>query len=323
MEAKDVVLNDQVQDLINQVNNLYPGKVTVHFIGQLQAGYVRHDQAQQMQVGKDIDIQVADLTAPNYTASHELLHLLMILSGFPQVFFSLTTGNKDLDEQLMIMGTELYDIVSHVVVVSEQKKHGLITPEIHDLYLKGVQATLKPEPAERDDEMTLRTLTLLDALVFFGRDDDAINATFTKDYPLSFAAAQKLYDLIMEKPVSSPFTFRRNVVKLFKAFDAQLEAWDLPALHNTEYTTLASVLSKRQLGLKVRQVFELYHSDMHEKTTQRRGYVGFNRSDQQNAFVLPAPKPKEDTPDYYTHIYDLTVDELFRQLKMPYILEAV
>lgn len=320
MKAEDIKLNDAVQDLLNQVNALYPGKVEVQFIGELQAGYVRHDQAQQMQVGKDIAIQVADLTAPNYTASHELLHLLMILSGFPQVFFSLTTGQPQLDEQLMIMGTELYDIVSHIVVVKEQAKHGLITPAIKDLYLAGVQATIKPEPDPVDDEMTLRTLTLLDALVFFGPDDEAVMAKFKQDYPVSFAAAQKLYGVITEKPVDSPFTLRRNVVKLFKAFDAQLEAWHLPALHNTEFTTLSSVLSKRQLGLSVKQIFELYHSDMHDKTTQRRAYVGFNRSDNQNAFVLPSPAPKDDTPDYYTKIYAMTVEDLFKQLKMPYIL---
>ncbi|WP_143463388.1 IpaB/EvcA family protein [Levilactobacillus enshiensis] len=320
MQAKDVQLNDEVQGLLDQVNALYPGKVEVQFIGELQAGFVRHDQAQQIQVGKDINIQVADLTAPNYTASHELVHLLMILSGFPQVFFSLTTGQPQLDEQLMIMGTELYDIVSHIVVVSEQRKHGLITDEIEGLYLNGVTATIKPEPTPVDDEMTLRTLTLLDALVFFGLDNDKIIAQFKRDYPISFAAARKLYDIITEKPVDSPFTLRRNVVKLFKAFDAQLEAWHLPALHNTEFTTLTSILSKRQLNLNVKQIFELYHSDMHEKTTQRRGYVGFNRSDQQNAFVLPSPAPKDDTPDYYTKIYEMTVEDLFKQLKMPYIL---
>jgi len=260
------------------------------------------------------------LTAPNYTASHELLHLLMILSGFPQVFFSLTTGQPKLDEQLMIMGTELYDIVSHFVVVSEQQKHGLITPEIKDLYLAGVKATIKPEPTPVDDEMTLRTLTLLDALVFFGPDDAKVMTDFEKDYPISLAAAKKLYAVITAKPVDSPFTLRRNVVKLFKAFDAQLEAWHLPALHNTEFTTLTSVMSKRQLGLKVKQIFELYHSDMHEKKTQRRAYVGFNRADEQNAFVLPEPAPKDDTPDYFTKLYDMTVEELFNKLEMPFIL---
>ncbi|MFC6206675.1 IpaB/EvcA family protein [Levilactobacillus tongjiangensis] len=320
MKAQDIQLNDEVQGLLDQVNALYPGKVEVQFIGELQAGFVRHDQAQQMQMGKDIAIQVADLTAPNYTASHELLHLLMILSGFPQVFFSLTTGQDQLDEQLMIMGTELYDIVSHIVVVSEQKKHHLIDDHIKDLYLNGVTATIKPEPTPVDDEMTLRTLTLLDALVFFGTDDDQLMAQFKRDYPISFEAAQKLYAIITAKPIDSPFTLRRNVVKLFKAFDEQLEAWHLPALHNTEFTTLTSALSKRQLSLTVKQIFELYHSDMHEKTTQRRGYVGFNRADNQNAFVLPAPAPKNDTPEYFTKIYSMTVEELFKELKMPYIL---
>ncbi|QMU09067.1 IpaB/EvcA family protein [Levilactobacillus suantsaii] len=320
MEAKDVQLSPVVQGLINEVNGKFPGKVEVQFIGQLQSGYVRHDQAQQVQDGNNIVIQVADLTAPNYTASHELLHLLMILSGFPQVFFSLTTGNTQLDEQLMIMGTELYDIVSHIVVVSEQRKHELITPEIEEMYLKGVRATIKPEPTPVDDEMTLRTLTLLDALVFFGDGHDDIIAQFKRDYPISLEAAQKLYALITAKPIDSPFTLRRNVVKLFRAFDEQLEAWHLPALHNAEFTTLTSVVSKRQLGLQVRQMFELYHSDMHDKHSQRRAYVGFNRADNQNAFVLSAPKPSEDTPDYYTKIYDMTVADLFKMLKMPYIL---
>ncbi|ABJ63609.1 IpaB/EvcA family protein [Levilactobacillus brevis] len=320
MQAKDVQLNTEVQGLLDQVNALYPGKVSVSFISDQQVGFVRHDQAQQVKVGDDIVIQVADLTAPNYTAAHELVHLLMVLSGFPQVFFSLTTGQPQLDEQLMIMGTELYDIVSHVVVVKEQQKHQLITDEIKQLYLNGVTATLKPEPTPVDDEMTLRTLTLLDALVFFGTGDQAVMDQFERDYPISLAAAKKLYAIITEKPVTSPFSLRRNVVKLFKAFDEQLEAWHLPALHNTEFTTLSSVLSQRQLGLEVKQVFEFYHSDMHEKTTQRRAYVGINRTDQQNAFVLPAPAPKEDSPEYFTKYYNLTVEELFKQLKMPYIL---
>ena len=46
-----------------------------YLIGKLQSGYVRHDQAQTVQDGKNIIVQIADLRAPNYTASHELLHL--------------------------------------------------------------------------------------------------------------------------------------------------------------------------------------------------------------------------------------------------------
>ncbi|PWF99337.1 IpaB/EvcA family protein [Levilactobacillus bambusae] len=320
MTNDEIELNEATQSLLNAVNDLFPGNVSVQFIGQLQSGYVRHDQSQQVQSGKDLMVQIADLSAPNYTASHELLHLLMVLRGFPQVFFSLTTGNEQLDQQLMFMGTELYDIVCHFVVVDEQRKHGLINDEVEAMYLKGIKHTIKPEPEPLDDEMTLRLLTLLDAMVFYGDRFDEVKPELERDYPVALAAAEKLYQLISEKKIDSPFTLRRNVVKLFKAFDDQLTEWHLPALHNPEFTTITSVLSERQLRLKVRQVFELFHSDLHDQKTGRRAYVGFNKGDNQNSFVISAPKPGDDTPDYYKGIYELTVEELFKQLEMPYIL---
>ncbi len=315
----NIDLNKDVQGLIDAVNHYFPGKVTVTFLGKLQSGYVRHDQAQAVQDGENIIVQIADLSAPNYTASHELLHLLMVLRGFPQVFFSLTTGNDQLDEQLKMMGTELYDIVSHFVVVSEQRKHGLINDEIEEMYLKGIYATIKPEPDPVDDQMTLRLMTLLDALVFYGDQFTKVDDRLKADFPISLAAAKKLYEVITAKPTDSPFGLRRNVVKLFKAFDEQMKAWELPPLHNTEYTTLTSVLSKRQLGLQVKQLFEVFHSELIEVNSQTRAYVGFNRVDDQNSFVLANPKGDQDNPEFFQEIYNKTVKDLFDDLKMPYI----
>lgn len=316
----DIELNKDVHGLIDAVNNFFPGKVTVTFIGQLQSGYVRHDQAQTVQDGKNVIVQIADLSAPNYTVSHELLHLLMVLRGFPQVFYSLTTGDDTLDEQLKMMGTELYDIVSHFVVVSEQRKHNLIDDEIEGMYLKGVYATIKPEPKPLDDQMMLRLTTLLDALVFYGEGIDKVADKFKQDFPISFEAAKKLYQVITDKPTDSPFGLRRNVVKLFKVFDEQLKDWELPALHNTEFTTLTSVLSERQLGLKVKQLFEIYHSDLVEVNSNTKGYVGFNRVDDQNSFVLANPKGNQDDPAFFKAVYDKSVKQLFDDLKMPYIV---
>lgn len=316
----NIELNDQVQDLINAVNSLFPGTITVTFIGKLQSGYVRHDQAQAVQDGKNVIIQIADLSAPNYTASHELLHLLMVLRGFPQVFYSLTTGQDKLDEQLKMMGTELYDIVSHFVVVSEQRKHGLINDDIEEMYMKGIYATIKPEPDPLDDEMMLRLTTLLDAMVFYGDKLSTVADKLKKDFPVSYAAAEKLYALITDKPTDSPFGLRRNVVKLFKSFDEQLKDWELPALHNTEFTTLTSVLSERQLGLKVKQLFEVYHSELIEVNSNTKAYVGFNRVDDQNSFVIANPKGDQDNPEFFKDVYDKTVKELFDELKMPYII---
>ncbi|MBW1604812.1 IpaB/EvcA family protein [Lactobacillus sp. Sy-1] len=320
MEPQDIKLNEQTQSLLNVVNRFFPGKVEVQFIGRLQSGYVRHDQAQMVQDGKNIYIQISDLTAPNYTASHELLHLLMTLRGFPQEFFSLTTGNSELDDQLQAMGIELFDIVSHFVVVSEQRKHGLIDDEIESMYLKGVKATIKPEPAELDDEMSLRLLTLLDALVFYGDEFNKVADELKSDYPISLAAAQKIYQVITAKPTDSPFGLRRNVVKLFRVFDDQLKEWNLPPLNNKDFTTITSVLSERQLGLKVNQMFEIFHSELHEKQTNRRAYVGFSKVDDQNSFVIPAPTGMDDSPAYFKRLYNMSVEDLFKELKMPFII---
>lgn len=317
----NIELNDDTQSLINVVNKFFPGKVEVQFIGQLQSGYVRHDQAQVVQDGKNLFVQVSDLSAPNYTASHELLHLLMTLRGFPQVFFSLSTGDDSLDEQLEIMGTELFDIVAHFVVVSEQRKHGLITDDIEKMYLKGIQNTIEPEPKELDNAMELRLLTLIDAHVFYGdKFDDFARPTLEKGYPVALKAADKIYEIITKKPTDSPFGLRRNVVKLFRAFDEQLTAWGLPALHNNEYATISSVVSERQLNLNVKQQFEIFHSELHDKKTNRRAYVGFNKSDDQNSFVIPAPTGMDDSPEYFKKLYALSVKDLFKELKMPYII---
>ncbi|GAY74219.1 hypothetical protein NBRC111893_2365 [Lentilactobacillus kosonis] len=265
-------------------------------------------------------IQVSDLSAPNYTASHELIHVLMTLRGFPQVFFPLTTGDTKLDEQLQMLGTELFDIVSHFVVVSEQRKHGLVDDEIESMYLKGIYKTIKPEPKDGDDQQTLRSLTLLDAMVFFGDKVAEHEDKFSQDFPISYEAAKKLYAVITAKPTNSPFALRRNVVKLFKAFDEQLKAWGLPQLHNTEFTTVSNVLSERQLGLSVRQVFEIFHSELKIANTDKRAYVGFNKNDDQNSFVIEELNGDVDSAEFFKETYDKTVKELLEELKMPYII---
>lgn len=317
---QNIEINDEVQSLLDAVNQLYPGKVDLQFTSDDKVGYVRHDQAQAIQDQNQITIKVTDVTAPNYTASHELLHILMTLRGFPQLFFAISTGEEQLDQQLMMLGTELYDTVCHLVVVTEQRKHHLIDDKIEQLYLKGVQATITPEPVEADDKMTLRLLTVLDALVFFGTENKTIMVQLQQDNPKTLAAARELYKAITEKPVASPFSLRRNIVKLFRAFDEQLKNWGLPPINMQEFATISNVVSERQLRLEVRQMFELYHSDMVDIKSKRRAYVGINRADNQNSFVISAPTKDKDTPEYYKAIYSLTVQELFDKLEMPYIM---
>ena len=110
MSEEEIKLNATNQALLDEINSLYPdGTVFVQFHGE-KSGYVRHDQATQKTLPGGLFIIVTDLTEPNYTASHELLHLLMLLKGFPQIFFQLSLGDKELDEQMMIMSTDLNNV---------------------------------------------------------------------------------------------------------------------------------------------------------------------------------------------------------------------
>lgn len=310
-------LNQTTQELLDQVNQMYPGVVLVHF-GYEKVGYIRHDQAQQESLQGGIEITVTDITAPDYTASHELLHLMMIMQGFPQIFFQVSFGDERLDEQLMIMATDLYDVAMHVIVVDEQRKHGLIDDQIEALYIKGVDATLTPETAEPDDERTLRLLTLLDTLVFMGDHVSTVDAHLRELYPVAYKAAQEMYADLMVKPIDSPFTMRRAIVKLFKQFDVKLNQWGLPALHTTEFTTLSTVLSERQLRLDTRQLFEVFHSEMTNKETGEKAYIALQRSDRQNSFVVNPPKKDSDV--FFKKMYDKTVQELLDELNVPYIV---
>lgn len=318
MSEAEIKLNDTNKKLLDEVNALYPeGTVFVQFHGE-KSGYVRHDQATQKTLPGGLFIIVTDLTEPNYTASHELLHLLMLLRGFPQIFFQLSLGDKELDEQMMIMSTDLYNVAMHRVVVAEQRKHGLINDQVEQEYLKGIEHTLTKEGGEDDDERTLRLLTLLDALVFFGDHLDKYEQTLQADYPLALAAAKKMYTEITAKPIKTPFDMRRSIVKIYSLFDQQMQDWKLPALHNNEYTTVSPVLSERQLRLEMRQVFEIFHSDMKERGTTKRAYVGLRRSDEQNSFTIPAPNP--ETPAEFKKIYSTPVKEFLEQHSVPYIV---
>ena len=292
MTEERITLNKENQALLDQVNSLYPeGSVFVQFHGD-KSGYVRHDQATQQTIPGALVIIVTDLTA-------------------------LSLGDKELDEQMMIMSTDLYNIAMHRVVVAEQRKHGFITDETEEQYLKGIEHTLTPEK-EEDDERTLRLLTLLDALVFYGDHISKYEKTLAEKYPLALAAAKKMYAEITKKPIKSPFDMRRSIVKIYSLFDQQMQEWGLPALHNNEYTTLSPVLSARQLRLEMRQVFEIYHSDMKERGTDKRAYVGLRRSDGQNSFTLPAPA--QNAPEEFKKIYDQPVKEFLEQNSIPYIV---
>ena len=148
MAEEKIELSAPVKELLDEVDALYPlGMVHVDFTGD-KSGFVRHDQANLKQVPGMMVVQVSDLTEPNYTASHELLHLYYTLKQYPQVLFNLTWGDEDLDDQSRMFATGLYDAVMHRLIVAEQRKRGLINDQIEQEYLTGLKDALPKEDAD-------------------------------------------------------------------------------------------------------------------------------------------------------------------------------
>ncbi|MEE6681925.1 IpaB/EvcA family protein [Pediococcus pentosaceus] len=314
-----VEVNDTVKSLLEEVNASFPGEVRIGF-GEEQAGFVRHDQAQQFVEEGKMLIKVNDITAPNYTASHELIHMLMILKGFPQLYFQLSTGEKDTDNQLMFLITELYDVIAHEVVVKEQRRHYLIDDEVEEAFFKGIEDAVEAEDAGKVDGFsTIRLIMMMDAITFYGNGLANFETRLVDAFPTTYQAAKKIMQELDQRTISNPFDFRRKVVKAFELIDTQLKEWDLPEIHAMEFATLGSVFSERQLRLSVKQLFQIFHSDLHEKAQDTRGFVGLGISDQQNAFVVPTPK-NMPSDEYFRELYAKNVKDFFEEMKMPYTI---
>ncbi|TLQ03591.1 IpaB/EvcA family protein [Pediococcus stilesii] len=315
----EVTVSDTVKSLLEEVNASFPGEVRLSF-GDEKAGYVRHDQSQQYHEDGKLLIKVNDITAPDYTASHELIHMLMILKGFPQLYFQLSTGEEDTDNQLMFLITELYDVIAHEVVVAEQRRHYLIDDEIEEEFFKGILDAVEPEKDGAVDGFSaIRLIMMMDAITFYGEYLGRFEDRLIENYPTAYQTAQTIMKKLNQRTITTPFDFRRKVIKAFTLVDEQLKEWGLPELHALEFATLGSVFSERQLRLSVKQLFQIFHSDLHEKAQDTRGFVGLGISDQQNAFVVPTPSDKP-SDEYFRELYAKNVKEFFEEMQMPYTI---
>lgn len=311
---------DDTLKLLEQVNQVYPGSVILRGQGEA-SGIITHDQVTTEMLETRLMVEVTDATAPDLQATHELLHMLLTLSGFPQVYFQLKTGDEDVTNQLMVMATYLYRPALHAIIYREQAKHGLLTAEVAEAYAKGVMTTLTKETPGNRDEAALRLLTLLDAKVFMHNvptDTTAFTATFMDVFPEAWQGATLIFDQMAIDHIVDAFTLHQAIVTAFDGFDAMMITWQLPELNSKEFTTVTPVLSERQLRLPVAQVFDIKHVDLLNQVTGDTAYVGLQKSSGQNSFVLVAPT--EATADWFKELYAMPVQDLFDQMKQPFTI---
>lgn len=312
-------LSPAIQSLLAEVQDHYPQQIKIRVANEA-SGFLKHDQAQRvMNDDGSLAILLADQTAADYSLSHELLHLLLLSTGFPQVLTEVTTQDAQLDEQLIATGMTLYNAAVHVIIQKEQVAHGFVDTEAQQAYLAGFRDNLTPERDDPENRWLIyRILTILDALVFFEGGNQQLLQQWATDYPQALPQAQVLYKVLQRKTIDSPFALRRAVVNLWTAFDQILETLGFAATNVQQLLTLTPVLSERQLRLEVRQVYDVLHSDhLLANDTNEMAYVGIGKSDQQNAFVLGVAA-KDATPEYFQKIYDQTVQEFLQSIEMPY-----
>lgn len=310
----------ETQQLLEQLNTIYPGSIVLRQTG-TDTNTILPEHVTTDALGSRLMIEVNDLTAPDFEATREMLKMMLTLNGYPQVYFQLRTKEAKIDEQLMIMMTYLYQPALNAIIYREQAKHGQLTDEVVTSYINGVLKTLTPEDGKQD-EAALRLLTLIDTKVFLSAasmDVTEINNELKEKFPMAFAAAELLFEQMVVDKIKDPFTVGQAIQTLFKGFDAQMLAWDLPELHAQEFTTVTPVLSAKQLEQPVSSNYGIRHVDFNQygdDDDDSAVFVGEDKNTGQNSFILKAPGT--DTAEFFKEIYALPTKELFEQLKQPY-----
>ena len=308
--------------LLNQVNQVYPGSVVLRGSGEA-TGKLTHDQVSTDMLGTRLMVEVTDATAPDFSATQELLNMMLTLSGYPQVYFQLKSEDINMTDQLMVMSTYLYQPALRAITYKEQAKHGLVTAAVVKAFANGVMSTLTPEAKNDRSEATLRLLTLLDTRVFMNAvptdiDTAIYTDSFADAFPEAWEAAGHIFATMKVDDIKDPFTVHRAVIAAFKGFDAQMIAWNLPELKALEFATLTPVLSERQLRLPLAQVFDIKHTEMTDRNTEKSAYVGLSKSEGQNSFVISAPD--ENQPEFFKALYQTPVREVLEQIGQPFVV---
>ncbi|MDV7758140.1 IpaB/EvcA family protein [Liquorilactobacillus mali] len=313
----EVSLNEQTKDLLKKAKIGFPNEIKIIYKDE-KAGFIRHDQAQQYLSGGDLIIEVNDITCPDYTLTHELLHLLVRINNVPEIIFNLTTKNQNLDNNFLATGFELYNTILHFEIYDMQRQMGLFSEKIQDLYLKGITETLKPEPeTEVDNVMVLRIVQLFDALVFFGKEVQKVATVFEKNYPRAYRAARQLFEAATKKNLTGVQGLHRAVIRVFTQFDECLDELGLMGMNLREFITLTPVVSERQLKLEVRQVFNIKNSQMYDVYQDKPAYIGLGIYNEQNSFVITAPNVNSDK--FFKDLYGMRVAFFFDKFEIPYL----
>ncbi|CAK8054522.1 nitrate ABC transporter ATPase [Eupransor demetentiae] len=313
-------MQKKIEQLLEQVNQTYPGTVMTR-VGDDHDGKIHLDRVRQSALADRILLELPDSTEADFLLGNELLKMLLSFNGItPQIFFALTFKDEGLDQQLIQIATRMHRTVVHAISYQELAKQGIITADTVKAYQAGVEE-LSLEDDQPDSESLWRLLVVMDALVFAhnAENSDNLLATLQKNYPLAYQAAKEIVEPIFAADLKQSRQIRSQMVRVFDAVDKTLDGWHLPTVNARQYVTLTSVLSERQLKQPVRQLFDIFHTQMYDYRTGQTAFVGLFKNDQQNSFVITPPADKAESAKFFKELYALPTVDLFKKLALPYI----
>lgn len=307
------------QALFQQVQEQLPQPIKIDVKQQKSGQLLAQNSHRYFNDQAQLIIAVDDATVVEYSVAHELLQMLSLFSGFSQVFGLLTTQEVQVDTQVQAIGMTLHTAVSHLIVYSELRKHDLIDFEVRQAYIEGLRHELIPQAQDvQEGQLIYQILMLLDALVFFEGGNAQLQKQWQNDYPKAYEQAKILYIVMTEKNIDDPASFRQTVVDTWLAFDHVLSNCQLPELNLNQLMTLSPVLTQSQLQQPVHEVYDILHSDKFQAVaTKENAYVGIDKANQQNTFVLDI-KEAQLSPAVFKAIYQDSVATLFEKLQQPY-----
>ena len=240
-----------------------------------------------------------------YVLSHELLHVLLGVKGFPHVYMS---NNFICGQFSWDIGQLLNNTVHHKIIIKEQLDRGFDIGEAQEKKLRDVADTWQIIPNLSDQTMwhiiafTSFMIEAEDYLSEYGPKIESKN-------PSLYKHSKFLYDVICSTSYDNPFSTIKSLVKTFKKFDELLVANDIEPLKLFERIEVTFIPSRQQLQLNVSQVFD-------PRTTQNNDLLLFTKSDGQLSFVFPT----NDVESLKKDISNMTVEDLFREANIKYVI---
>ncbi len=306
-----------VQELLDKVNEGFDQPIEVTISGEPN-GMLRNTDG-ELEVDENLQghLTITNPVDVDYTASHELWHMLIRLLNFPSTGTAVHTENPEYNDQMRAIAGGLEASVTHRVIAQWQADANILTNETLKAVRAGVEMDTPEETGTEDDGMVLtRVFNLLDGLIVLGGPDSDFVSAWYRKYPMALKFASELYAVVQSTDLSAPRGYRAAIVKMFNQFNETMSVMGLN-LDFAEFIVVPPVLSKRQLRLAASQLYLLSDSEYVSDKPHTSAYTAIGKADNQAAFVLQLDK-NQTAPTNMQKLYAMPLGELLETFGIGY-----